>query len=74
MNLHLRAIRKTAGMLAIAFLIPTAITACFSLDNLTAGYMLLSVFFLFAVWILYSINLGQIKYESQIAEMQQRRD
>jgi hypothetical protein len=38
------------------------------------GWILLVSFCAFAIWVLYSINLGQIKHDDQIAGMQQRHE
>lgn len=74
MNQEFRAVKKTAGMLAIACLIPVLLIVLLSLNAEIVGWILIVSFCIFSVWILYSINLGQIKHDDQLAEMQQRHE
>jgi len=74
MNQEFRAVKKTAGMLAIACLIPVLLIVLLSLNAEIVGWILIVSFWAFAIWVLYSINLGQIKQDDQLAEMQQRHE
>ena len=74
MSQQFRAIRRTAGMLAVACLIPVILTALLALNTEIIGWLLILTFSAFSVWVVYSINLGQIKHDDQLAEMQQRHE
>ena len=74
MSQQFRAIKKTAIMLVVACLIAVIVPVVLSLNAEIIGWLLMVSFFVFSVWILYSINLGQIKHDDQIAEMQQRHE
>ena len=72
MNQKLRAIRKTAGMLAIATLIPTALVLFFQLPSDTIAWILALGVLGYFVWMVYSINLGQIRHDDELKEIEQR--
>ena len=72
MNQKLRAIRKTAGMLAISTVIPVALLGLFQLSGETLTWILFGAFCTFFLWIVYSINLGQIKHDDELEEIEQR--
>jgi 4-hydroxybenzoate polyprenyltransferase len=74
MSQQIRAIQKTAIMLVVACLIAVIVPALLSLNAEVVGWILMISFCAFSVWILYSINLGQIKHDDQLAEMQQRHE
>ena len=74
MSQQIRAIQKTAIMLVVACLIAIMIPALLALNAEIIGWLLIVSFCIFSVWVLYSINLGQIKHDDQLAEMQQRHE
>jgi nitrogen fixation/metabolism regulation signal transduction histidine kinase len=74
MNIKLRAVKRTAGMFAIATLIPVVMVALFQLDAETLFNLFLLSFFAGAIWVVYTINLSQLENEETIREMQERRE
>ena len=74
MNIRLRAVARTAGMFAIATLVPLALVGLFQLDAEILFNLFLLSFFSWMIWVVYSINLGQLETEEQIREMQERRE
>jgi hypothetical protein len=74
MNIKLRAVGRTAGMLAIATAIPVVMVALFQLDAETLFNLFLLSFFAGGIWVVYSINLSQLENEKTVREMQERRE
>jgi c-di-AMP phosphodiesterase-like protein len=74
MNNQYRAAGRTLGMIATAILIPVVLIAIFSLNPEIITWILLGLFSVFMVWIIYSINLGQLETEETIKGMQERRE
>ena len=74
MNIRLRAVARTAGMFAIATLVPLALVGLFQLDAEILFNLFLLSFFSWIIWVVYSINLGQLETKEQIREMQERRE
>lgn len=74
MNNQYRAAGRTFGMIAIATLIPVVLVAIFSLNPEIITWILLGLFSVFMIWIIYSINLGQLETEETIKGMQERRE
>ncbi len=74
MNVKLRAAGRTAGMFAIATLVPLALILLFQLEPQTLLYLFLLGFFFWMTWVVYSINLSQLESEESIKEMQERRE
>jgi hypothetical protein len=74
MNNQYRAAGRTLGMIATAALIPVVLAAIFSLNPEIITWILLGLFSVFMVWIIYSINLGQLETEETIKGMQERRE
>ena len=74
MNIRLRAVARTAGMFAIATLVPLVLVGLFQLDAEILFNLFLLSFFSWMIWVVYSINLGQLETEEQIREMQERRE
>ena len=74
MNNQYRAAGRTFGMIAIATLIPVVLAAIFSLNPEIITWILLGLFSVFMIWIIYSINLGQLETEETIKGMQERRE
>jgi hypothetical protein len=72
MSQQLRAIRRTAGMLAISTLVPVAIMGLFQLSGETLTWILFGAFCTYFLWMVYSINLGQIKHDDELKEIDQR--
>ena len=72
MSQQLRAVRKTAGMLAIATLIPVVIMGLFQLSGEVITWILFGAFCTYFLWMVYSINLGQIKHDDELKEIEQR--
>ena len=73
MNIQVRAALRTLTMLAIAALCPIAVVALFQLDaELLFDFFVLSVIACM-VWMIYSINLGQLETEEKIQAIQDRR-
>ena len=74
MNIRLRAVARTAGMFAVATLVPLVLVGLFQLDADILLNLFLLLFFAWMLWVVYSINLGQLETEEQIREMQERRE
>lgn len=74
MNIRLRAIGRTAGVFAIATLVPLVLVGLFQLDPETLFYLFLFSFFAWMIWVVYSINLSQLESEERIREIQERRE
>jgi hypothetical protein len=74
MNIQLRAVARTAGMFAIAILVPLVLVGLFQLDSEILFNLFLLSFFAWMIWVVYSINLGQLETEEKIREMQERRE
>jgi hypothetical protein len=74
MNIRLRAVARTAGMFAVATLVPLVLVGLFQLDADIFLNLFLLLFFVWMLWVVYSINLGQLETEEQIREMQERRE
>ena len=74
MNIRLRAVARTAGMFAIATLVPLALVGLFQLDAEILFNLFLLSFFSWMIWVVYSINLGQLETEEKVREMQERRE
>jgi hypothetical protein len=73
MNIKLRAAARTAGMFAIATVVPIAILAIFKLDAEVLFDLFLGAFISWMVWVVYQINLGQLESEEKVREIQERR-
>jgi hypothetical protein len=74
MNIRVRAIGRTAGMFAIAALAPLLIVGLFQLDEEVLFNLFILGFVAWMVWVVYSINLGQLETEEKVREMQERRE
>ena len=74
MNLKVRAAGRTAGVFAIATLVPLVLVALFQLDPEILFYLFLCSFFAWMIWVVYSINLGQLESEQKVKEIQERRE
>lgn len=74
MNIKLRAAGRTAGLFAIATLVPMAVILLLRLDADTLFELFLLSFVSWMVWVVYQINLGQLETEEKIKEMQERRE
>jgi len=74
MNIKVRAAGRTAGMFAIATLVPLVIVGLFRLDSDTLFTLFLLGFISWMIWVVYSINLGQLETEEKVREMQERRE
>jgi len=74
MNIRIRAALRTAGMLAIAALGPFVVVGLFQLDAEVLFNLFVLTLLAWMVWVIYSINLGQLETEEKVREMQQRRE
>lgn len=74
MNIRIRAVGRTAGMVAIAALAPLLVVGLFQLDAEIIFNLFALAFVAWMVWVVYSINLGQLETEQTIQEMQERRE
>ena len=74
MNIRLRAVARTAGMFAVATLVPLVLVGLFQLDADMLLNLFLLLFFAWMLWVVYSINLGQLETEEKVREMQERRE
>ena len=74
MNIRLRAVARTAGMFAVATLVPLVLVGLFQLDADILLNLFLLLFFAWMLWVVYSINLGQLETEEKVREMQERRE
>jgi len=63
MNQKLQAVKRTAGVFAIATLVPTVISAVLMLDSAAVGWTMLATLAGFFVYLVYSISLSQIEQE-----------
>jgi hypothetical protein len=60
--------------LAVACLIAVVVPVLLSLNAEIIGWLMISALAAFSIWVLYSINLGQIKYNDQLVEMQRHHE
>jgi hypothetical protein len=74
MNIKVRAAGRTAGMFAIATLVPVVMVGLFQLDAETLFNLFLLSFFAGGIWVVYSINLSTLESEETIKQMQERRE
>ena len=74
MNIRVRAAGRTAGLFAIATLVPFVLVGLFQLDAEILFNLFMLAFFAWMIWVVYSINLGQLETEEKIREMQERRE
>lgn len=74
MNIKTRAILRTIAMLAIAALGPILIVGLFQLDGETLFNLFILTIFGWMIWVIYSINLGQLESEEKVKAMQERRE
>jgi uncharacterized protein with PQ loop repeat len=74
MNIKLRAAGRTAGLFAIATVAPLVLVGLFQLDAEILFNLFILAFFAWMIWVVYSINLGQLETEEKIREMQERRE
>lgn len=74
MNIRVRAAGRTAGLFAIATLVPIVLMTLFQLDAEILFNLFIFAFFVWMIWVVYSINLGQLKTEEKIREIQERRE
>jgi uncharacterized protein with PQ loop repeat len=74
MNIRVRAVGRTAGLFAIATLVPLVLVGLFQLDAEILFNLFILAFFAWMIWVVYSINLGQLETEEKIREMQERRE
>ena len=72
MNIQVRAAGKTAGMLAVSTLAAAVVFGLFSLDSEAVAWIVMGGAMSFFVWIVYSINLGQIRHDQETKEIEQR--
>ena len=69
MSPELKAVRKTAGMFAIAFIAVSLVVGVLtSISAEAVGWILISMVFGYCVWVVYKINLNQIQYEEKLKE------
>jgi uncharacterized protein with PQ loop repeat len=74
MNIRVRAAGRTAGLFAVATLVPLVLVGLFQLDAEILFNLFILAFFAWMIWVVYSINLGQLETEEKIREMQERRE
>lgn len=74
MNLKVRAAGRTAGLFAIATVVPVLLVGLFQLDSEILFTLFLVSFFAWMIWVVYSINLGQLESEEKIRQIQERRE
>ena len=74
MNIRVRAAGRTAGLFAIATVVPLVLVGLFQLDAEILFNLFMLAFFAWMIWVVYSINLGQLETEEKIREMQERRE
>jgi hypothetical protein len=74
MNIKVRAAGRTAGLFAIATVVPMIVVGLFQLDPDTLITLFLISFLAWMVWVVYQINLGQLETEEQVKAMQERRE
>lgn len=74
MNIQVRAALRTAGMLLIAALGPFILVGLFQLDAEILFNLFILTIFAWMIWVVYSINLGQLETEEQLRDIQERRE
>jgi hypothetical protein len=74
MNIRVRAAGRTAGLFAVATVVMLVLVGLFQLDAEILFNLFIIGFFAWMIWVVYSINLGQLKTEEKIREMQERRE
>jgi len=63
MNDKLTALKRTLVMVVLACFIPLLISYLFVFDSEQIGWTMLTAIFAYACWIVYAINLNQVRYE-----------
>jgi len=63
MDEKLIALRRTLLMVAIACVAPLLISLLLTLDSEQIGWTILGAIFVYAVYVIYAINLNQVRYE-----------
>jgi threonine/homoserine/homoserine lactone efflux protein len=72
MNIKIRAAGRTAGLFAIATVVPLVLVSLLQLDAEILFNLFILACFAWMIWVVYSINLGQLETEEKIQAMQQR--
>lgn len=71
MNIKVRAFIKTMKMLAIATVVPFVVLMILQLDPELLLYLFVGGFFVFMLWMIYSMNLHSLEHEEKLREMQE---
>ena len=74
MNTKILAVKRTAMMLAVCALAVGAVFGLFSLITVEQAMYLFGIgAFVFCVYMMYAINLGQVEYEETVKQREQER-
>lgn len=63
MNDKLIALKRTLVMVVLACFIPLLISFLLTFDSEQIGWTMLTAIFAYACWIVYAINLNQVRHE-----------
>lgn len=74
MNEKLIALKRTLIMVAIACVAPLLISFLLTLDSEEIGWTILGAVFVYAVYVIYAINLNQVRYELTLKQSFDRID
>ena len=74
MNEKLVALKRTLIMVAIACIAPLLIAFMLTLDSEGIGWTILGALFIYAVYVIYAINLNQVRYELTLKQSFDRID
>ena len=69
MNIKLRAVIRTAGMFGSAIIGSLLVVGLFQLEADTIISIVLTLFFAWMVWVIYSINLTTLRNEEDLKSM-----
>jgi len=70
MSPEMKALKKTAGMFAVASIAVILVLGILtSLSAEVVAWILISMVLGYCIWVVYSINLSQIRYEEKLKEI-----
>ena len=73
MSAQLKAIKKTAGMFAVASIAVILVVGVLtSISAEVVAWILLSMVLGYCIWVVYKINLSQIQYEEKLKDITEK--
>ena len=68
MNPKFIAIKRTVAMVIVACIAPLLISFLLTLDSEQIGWTIMGALFVYSIWIIYAINLNQVRHEALIKD------